>query len=319
MNKFFQSALFAFTTVTVSVFTTTAVAGEKVDQSLAQNDATHVKVENRLGKVTISGWDKDKITVVGELADKAKGLIFEQRGNYINVIVDMPRHSNNGWNDKGTVLDIKVPAQIKVSFNGVSSNVVVSNIKQSADIRTVSGNIKANDLAQRIELNTVSGDINSDDLSGKIAMSTVSGDIDDRNSQGSLKLKAVSGNLSSESSANEVSANSVSGEIELKLMEVDDLKVSTVSGDVDGRLALNDDGRLKMSSVSGDIDMHFTNKVQADFRLKSNASGDLINRLTSDKALKAKYGPSSKLYFETGDASASVKGSTVSGRIKISG
>jgi len=319
MNKIFQGVNIGVIALSVTMMSLSSVAGEKIDQSLALNGATHINVENMMGEVSIIGWDKDKVSVHGELADKANGLIFEQNGTYINIKVDMPRHMNNGWHSNGSMLDIKVPQQVKLSFNGVSSDVDIRNIMQSADIKTVSGNINARNLAQRIELNTVSGDISSRDLSGDIALSTVSGDINDENSKGSLHLKAVSGSLSSESSANEVFANSVSGEIDLELAKTDELSVSTVSGDVKGRLALNDDGRLKMSSVSGDIDIHFTNEVEASFRLKSNASGDLINRLTSDKAIKAKYGPSSKLYFKTGGASASVKGSTVSGRIKISG
>jgi len=319
MNRFFQGINIGVFALSATMMSLSSVAGEKIEQSLALNGATHVNVENMMGEVTMIGWGKDQVSVHGELAEKANGLIFERSGTYINIKVDMPRHMNNGWHDNGSMLDIKLPQQVKLSFNGVSSDVDVRNIMESVDIRTVSGNIHARNLTQRIELNSVSGDIASRDLSGEVALSTVSGDINDENSTGSLHIKSVSGRLSSESSANEVFANSVSGEIDLELAKTDELSVSTVSGDVKVRLALNDDGLLKMSSVSGDININFTNEVEASFRLKSNASGDLINRLTSDKAVKAKYGPSSKLYFKTGSANASVKGSTVNGRIKISG
>jgi len=319
MKKIFQKVLVTCTAISLTVGALSSLAGEKIDQSLALDNATHVNIENLRGEVTITGWDQDKVMVVGELDDDAKGLMFEQNGSTINIKVKMPRRMNSGRNQEGSVLDIKIPQQLKLSFNGVSTDVNVSNLTQSADIRTVSGNISANALATRIELNTVSGDIHCKNLSGDISLSAVSGDINDRRSQGTLKISAVSGSLSSDTKANEVFANTVSGEIDLTLSKTDELSVSTVSGDVDARLALNEDGRLKMSSVSGDIDMHFTNEVQASFRLKSNASGDLVNKLTEDEVIKAKYGPSSKLYFETGNGNAAVKGSTVSGRIKISG
>ena len=138
-----------------------------------------------------------------------------------------------------------------------------------------------------------------------------------RQSSGRALFKTVSGNLNANSSANEISANTVSGDIELKLAKVDELIVSTVSGGFFSQLSLNDNGLVKMSSVSGDLTLDFKNEVQASFNLKTNAGGNIVNELTSAKAKRAKYGPSAKLSFETGNASSSVRASTVSGRIEV--
>ncbi|MBA6392066.1 hypothetical protein H4J38_14920 [Colwellia sp. BRX10-3] len=56
---------------------------------------------------------------------------------------------------------------------------------------------------------------------------------------------------------------------------------------------------------------------QASFNLKNNAGGDIVTGLTSAKAKRVKYGPSSTLSFETGNASSSVRASTVSGLIEV--
>lgn len=229
----------------------------------------------------------------------------------------MPRHYGSGWNDHGSDLVIHLPTNVRVDFTGVSSDVNVKNLTNSAEIKTVSGNIKVANLSNHVMVNAVSGNVNSKNLSGEIELSTVSGNISDQASKGKIEIKAVSGNLSVDSTATDVSLNTVSGEMEFSLQEVDDISITTVSGDADGTLALNDNGRLKLSSVSGDMTIGFTNDVQASFRIKSNASGDLVNKLTDEEPRYAKYGPSSKLYFETGNASATVKGNTVSGEIKV--
>lgn len=297
--------------------TTTSLAGEHVDESMSLGSVKHVTIENLRGEVTIIGNSGDTVSVTGELDDKAKGLTFEKSGSRIIIKVEVPHNNHNDWGADGSNLTIEIPQHVRVSFKGVSSDINISNFTNGSEVQTVSGDISAKNLMQQVELATVSGNIESKNLSGKIRLSSVSGDIHDRNSAGRAHFKTVSGSLSSSSSANEISANSVSGDIELRLAEVDELIVSTVSGQFESQLSLNDNGLLKMSSVSGDLDVEFKNDVQASFNLKANAGGDIVNRLTSAKAQRAKYGPSSKLFFETGNASSSVRASTVSGRIAV--
>ena len=296
---------------------TASVAGERIDKSMSLGSITNVTIENLRGEVTITGTSGDTVSVMGELDDKAEGFTFEKSGSRIIIKVEVPQGNHNGWGNNGSELSIEIPQHVRVNFKGVSSDINISKFSHGSEIQTVSGDINAKYLQQQIELATVSGNIESNNLAGKIRLSSVSGDIHDRNSSGRAHFKTISGSLSSSSSANEISANTVSGDIDLRLADIDELIVSTVSGEFNSQLSLNDNGLLKMSSVSGDLSVAFKNKVQASLNLKANAGGDIINRLSSAKAKKAKYGPSSKLSFETGKASASVRASTVSGNIEI--
>lgn len=294
-----------------------AVAGEQVDESMSLGNAKSVTIENLRGEVKVTGNNSDTVSVSGELDDKAEGLTFEKSGSRIIIKVEIPHNNHNSWGADGSNLTIELPKHVRVSFKGVSSNIDIDNFTNGAEIQTVSGDVKAKNLMEQVELVTVSGDINSRNLSGKLRLSSVSGDIEDRNSKGRANFKTVSGSLDSTSTANEISAKSVSGNIDLQLAEIDELIVSTVSGSFSGNLSLNDKGLLKMSSVSGSLEVDFKNEVQASFNLKTNAGGDIVNRLTSAKAKRAKYGPSSKLSFETGNGSSSVRASTVSGHIEV--
>jgi hypothetical protein len=308
--------------IPVMLFSVTfaTVAGEQINKSLTLTDVNSVNIENLRGKVTVIGWDKNTITVKGELEDDAEGLIFKQKGSRVKIKVELENESHNFWqsNNKGSVLTIHMPKNIRVSFDGVSSDVSFENLQASAEAKTVSGNIRAKNLSDHIELITVSGDIDSKNLSGKISLASVSGDINDRQSSGRLNLRVVSGEIDAQSTAKEVAIENVSGDINISLNEVDELVVSNVSGDFFGRLTLNDNGVVKMSSVSGSLALKFQKDVQASFKLTASAGGDIVNKITAQKAKEAKYGPSSKLRFEIGHANSRVRASTVSGDIEVS-
>lgn len=294
-----------------------ALAGDKIEQSLPASNISKVNIDNLRGDVKIKGWSKSQVDVSGELDDETEEFVFEQQGTVINVKVKVHNERGHFGRNGGSDLTIYVPENVRVDFNGVSSNFNVADINAGVEGKSVSGNITVSNIKQHAELSTISGNIDAKNLQGKIYMTSVSGNVDDRNSSGKLNLRSVSGKVDTHSSAQEVELSVVSGDIEFTLAQVDELQLSSVSGEIEGELSLKDNGRLEMSTVSGDIDIKFTNDVQASFRLKSNAGGRLVNRLTDKKAQEAKYGPSSKLQFETGSASATVKGTTVSGTIRV--
>ncbi len=310
-NRYMFAAIICASLFTIAP----SFAGERVDRELSSDGVNTVAIENLSGEVNIIGWDKDSITVKGELDDKAEQLIFEKSGNRVNIKVELEHHGR--WNTNGSELTIHMPSNLRMNFESVSSDVALQNLNYDISVKTVSGDVKATDLTKHIELSSVSGNIKSQNLQGKISLATVSGDIVDRNSSGRLQLQAVSGEISVKSTAKEVFVNNVSGNTELDLDEVSELRMSAISGDVEVNLFLLDSGVVKASSVSGSVELDFQNNVAAEFRLKANAGGDLENKLTNKRADNAKYGPSSKLYFQTGNANGSVRVSTVSGDVTV--
>jgi DUF4097 and DUF4098 domain-containing protein YvlB len=299
--------------------TFSSMAGDSIDKNLAIDKATNVRIEILRGSITLSANDENQVSVKGELDDDAERFIFEREGSNITIRVLTPRNIDQDTSDKGSNLVINIPRQLKVKFSGVSANVLLNGFSRSVEVKTVSGNINASALSSFVELTSVSGKVTTQNLSGKIRLSTVSGDINDDDSSGRLNLKAVSGNVSTRSSAEEVTVSTVSGDVAVELLGVDELFISTISGNYQGNLALKDNGSVKMSSISGNLDTFFNKPVQAHFKLAANAGGNLVNELTSDKVTTEKYGKNSKLRFSTGNGSGSVKATTVSGHIKVAG
>ncbi|NMP33531.1 DUF4097 family beta strand repeat protein [Thalassotalea sp. M1531] len=310
------SLLLALTTMGLSAV---SWAGEQIDESMSADGISVVNIENMRGKVTIIGTDDDQVSAKGELGENAERFVFKKSGNMLKVkVVVKDRHNHRNDYKKGSVFTVRMPSDIRMNLDGVSTDVKVSNLSENTEVKTVSGDIDAEKLAENIELTTVSGDINSNNLKGKVRLSSVSGSIVDKNSSGRLQLKSVSGSVKTRSSAQELALSAVSGDIDFVLKEVEELVISIVSGDVDGSLTLLDNGELKVSGVSSDIELEFQDNVNADFRLRASAGGDIVNRITDKKATRAKYGPSSKLDFITGHGNASVRASVVSGEIKVS-
>ncbi len=290
-------------------------AGQKVDESLSANNITSVMIENQSGDVTVIGWDKAEVTVKGEMDDDVEKLVFEHVDGQIIIKVELPKRRN--WGSLDTELVIHMPKNIRMDFDGISSNVDVDNLSNSVNVKTISGDIDAKNLNKHIELSSISGNVSVSNAQGKINLSVISGNINDKNSTGRLQLQAVSGDISSHSAAKEVFVQNVSGDTTLTLNTIDELKISVVSGETQASLSLAENGVVKTSSVSGDIALNFNDDIQAEFLLKASAGGDLVNKITNQKAKHAKYGPSAKLNFQTGNANGSVRADTVSGEIVI--
>ena len=70
---------------------------------------------------------------------------------------------------------------------------------------------------------------------------------------------------------------------------------------------------VRFESVSGDGEFYFAADVSAKFEVEAHANGKIINKVTSDKVSKAKYGPASSLKFSINGGNANVEMNTISG------
>ncbi|KPD21623.1 DUF4097 family beta strand repeat-containing protein [Idiomarina abyssalis] len=304
------------------MFGSAIAAQEKVDETLAVSPAARVSIDNMRGKVELIVNDKDEIRVVGKLDEKAEDFVFEQRGTgvHINVKVPEQRGFNVSSDDsEGSDLKIYLPSSMDISVNGVSMDVSANDFDGGLEIRLVSGDIEVSGIKNRVLLKTVSGDIDAEELEGEVRFETVSGDIMDiNNGSESATYQSVSGDITSQSdSVAELTVQSVSGDIDVKAGVLRKGKVTTVSGDAILTAGLHSTARIESSSVSGDLTFKWMGDIHSSFNIKSNAGGEITNRLTDDKANEAEWGPSSRLEFSVGDASADVSATTVSGEITL--
>lgn len=128
-------------------------------------------------------------------------------------------------------------------------------------------------------------------------ISSVSGNVKVRNVTGSLRASSVSGTVRIEDVTGTVSASSVSGNVEVdinRLEGADDMKFSSVSGNVNVRMPSGLDAQVSMSTLSGSLDTDFPVEVK-----------------------EKKYGPGRSAHGRVGEGSRQLNMSSVSGSISL--
>jgi len=229
-----------------------AAAGESVDLSERVPREPLVRIDNMRGEVEIRGWNRDEVTVSGELDDLAEGITFDVDGRDVRIEVRMPRSDVN-WGD-GSDLVIRLPVASRVSFKGVSTDVAIEGVDGGVGVGTVSGDIEVEDVSGQLLVNSVSGDVEVTGVKSRTSVSTISGDIEINSAGRELKVETVSGDVEVELDAFErLNGRSVSGSLELS-----------------GRLL--EDGRIDLGSVSGDIRLDLATPINAELEIHGPAS-----------------------------------------------
>lgn len=295
-------------------------AGAPVNEAKNVSANEKIYIENMRGHVEIKAVKSPVFSVKGTLDEKAEGFDLVSKDGITRFVVKMPR-TNYSWGDngnkEGSQLVIEVPQGSALEFSGVNSSVSVTGVSGSSKIRTVNGAINAQQLSNEVELETVNGEIDSISNSGRISLTTVNGEIDDEGSSGRLIAESVNGELNLKSSAKEIEVSVVNGEAELTLNGTERLDFSSVNGEISASIKNSKAPRINASSVSGASVLKLDADVSARFKLVASAGGDIENKITGQKADKAKYGPRRSLEFSTGSGDGSIDMSTVSGELRV--
>ena len=295
-------------------------AGAPVNEAKNVSANEKIYIENMRGHVEIKAVKSPVFSVKGTLDEKAEGFDLVSKDGITRFVVKMPR-TNYSWGDngdkEGSQLVIEVPQGSALEFSGVDSSVSVTGVSGSSKIRTVNGAINAQQLSNEVELETVNGEIDSIGNSGRISLTTVNGEIDDEGSSGRLIAESVNGELNVKSSAKEIEVSVVNGEAELTLSGTERLDFSSVNGEIRAAVTNSKAPRINTSSVSGSSILKLDADVSARFKLVASAGGDIDNKITGQKADKAKYGPRRSLEFSTGSGDGSIDMSTVSGELRV--
>ncbi len=295
-------------------------AGAPVNEAKNVSANEKIYIENMRGHVEIKAVKSPVFSVKGTLDEKAEGFDLVSKDGITRFVVKMPR-TNYSWGDngdkEGSQLVIEVPQGSALEFSGVNSSVSVTGVSGSSKIRTVNGAINAQQLSNEVELETVNGEIDSIGNSGRISLTTVNGEIDDEGSSGRLIAESVNGELNLKSSAKEIEVSVVNGEAELTLNGTERLDFSSVNGEISASIKNSKAPRINASSVSGASVLKLDADVSARFKLVASAGGDIDNKITGQKADKAKYGPRRSLEFSTGSGDGSIDMSTVSGELRV--
>jgi len=274
-----------------------AHAATSVDEHRAANPQGAVEIDNVAGSIDVQGWDKSEVAVTGTIGKDVERVEVTGEGNRTSVRVILPQGHHWGMRDGEAHLVIHVPANSSITASLVSSDVKVSAVHGGLELRSVSGNISGEGGGD-VHANAVSGDIHLTATSAKV-----------------IEVKAISGNIVLTGGNTDIEATTVSGDAHLTLGTVSRARFKTVSGDISASLAAAADAQIEGESVSGDVKLDFASAPAADFDIQTR-SGEIDNCF-GPKPIESRHGPGARLTFKTGDSSARIRVSTLSGEVRL--
>lgn len=166
-----------------------------------------------------------------------------------------------------------------------------------------------------MQVNTVSGDISIYRARAQhFLIESKSGDIDMEGTWGERQIASISGDICVESGSGSLCVNCISGDIDVR-NDVGRMEIGSTSGDVCVEAGMLE-GESQISSVSGDVEM----KIAADnvcLITASTVSGDIglhmgMVQITGQNKRSVKFA-----YGAAGDTDKTLEVSTVSGDISL--
>jgi DUF4097 and DUF4098 domain-containing protein YvlB len=224
-----------------------------VDEHRPLNPDGRVYVNNVAGNVVVSSWDRNEVSVTGQLGDAVDHLEITGDPTSLNIVVKLPKHTHNSGDAD---LRLMVPPNAQLSLETVSADVGVAGTRGPVKVTTVSGDIGLTVSSQQVTVQTVSGDVILHAPSTMTVANSVSGDLRMTGPQGMLTAETVSGNVElAGGKFTDMHLKSISGDLHL---DVDFAKPAMVSGE----------------TLSGDITMHVPSDLSGTATMK-NFSGEI--------------------------------------------
>jgi putative adhesin len=210
-------------------------------QKLTFDQVRRVRVRTARGGVSVVGSDDRPTLEVSEL----EGPPLQVRHDGDQLTVGYERSSWPGplaWLRQRprrylAVLSLAVPRDCEVDVEVVAGSLMVSGMRAPVRAKSVSGEVTLAGCAGQVEANTVSGAVQAHGVAGDLWAQTVSGDLTLVEGGGTIGAKTVSGTVL----------------LDLTTAAVQDVRVTSISGDVTIRLPQSSDLQVQLQSTSGQV------------------------------------------------------------------
>jgi len=212
----------------------------------------HVQISTASGDIIIKVSAQEEIKVDILYSGRAEGSFepeFIESGNRLKI-----KEHWSGFSSGNVTWTITVPSKTEIEFSTASGDVSVEGIKNMINGETASGDISVEDTNGELELSAASGDISLENVQGDADLSTASGDIKARELKGKIEMSTASGDIKISEAEGSLELSCASGDIEAdKVILKEASSFSTASGDVEVGLAQSPVDDLELSTASGDI------------------------------------------------------------------
>ncbi len=275
------------------------MSGEKINQSLAIDKTTKIKICNDRGSINVHTWDKHVVSVKGEIDDLADNFIFDIKDDLMLLEVELTaKHAHGKNNGKGSKLDIWIPKDLDLQFNGIATDLSIADLQGEVNINSVSGAVSVKSISGNLKVKNISGKTVLNDVSGNIEISTVSGNLDAKVLSSNIKVKAISGNIS------------------VFTEQIDEINLFSISGVTKLSGMLSDNGKITLENISGESFFYYSDSINAEVSLETGPDGSIINRIKPFERTESHLNSQQQSFIE-GAGNAKITMSTVSGKLGL--
>jgi DUF4097 and DUF4098 domain-containing protein YvlB len=294
-----------------------AWAGEKIDKSLDFVDGGSIDISNLNGQVRLTPWDAKSVKVTGEVGDYAQKLIFDRTGNRIRIAVQA-KENFRSQSGSGDDLVISVPRSSNVSYSAVNSRFDAGELAGELTVNTVNGGVTVASNQGRLKATTVNGPLTIDHVKGDLEVHSVNGEVRVKGSTaGYGTFSTVNGHLDISCSCDAMQVSAVNGNVDVNTVGVQDLNLSSVSGNSRVRLGLKKGGTVNATTVNGHVTLSFIDDPSAYFSIRGRHMGTIVNDLTDDKPVEERPGGGAHLQFTHLNGDGKVSVTTVAGHVTL--
>jgi DUF4097 and DUF4098 domain-containing protein YvlB len=229
---------------------------------VATHDAARADVEVRALR------DDD---VTRETVEKTT-VELRPRGDGHELVVDVPKRHTFLGREPRLRIELRVPHGTDLTFHTASAEVTANGRLGDVRGKTASGDVTVA-AAATVELSTASGDLRADEVSGSADVKTASGDIRLGHVGGAVNAGVVSGDVRVDTAESGGTFSAVSGDIEVVAVAAGDVRVSSVSGDVEIGVPEGTGVHVDVSTVSGDL----SSDVELDEVQSEGTAGPVVD------------------------------------------
>lgn len=275
-----------------------ACADRSVDETKPAAADGDVEIAIVSGSLTLTGWDRNEIRVVGTLGDDVEEFEFEVDGGDTEIRVKLPNNRRN--RDGHARLEISLPSGSSIEAKTISAPIAVRGV-----------------YGRSIELKAISGKILVEDCRGEVQADVVSGTIDIAGDHESVEAESVSGSITIDGVTTEVDAQTVSGAITVTAGALRECALEALSGRIRYEGGLAPDGELDIEAFSGAVDVTFSEEVFGDYEIET-FNGRIENAFGPEPQRKSRFGPGYEVRFTHGSGGkAQVRINSFNGRVEL--
>jgi DUF4097 and DUF4098 domain-containing protein YvlB len=265
------AVLAALQTLSINAF------AQGLNRSLDASPSGHVAIEFIAGEVTVRGWDQAVIEVSGDFGGAAEALEVTQQGEQTTIRIREDAEGGAALASEEVDLFVSMPRGSSLSVDGTNADLLIASVEGEMSLETVSGDIEAEVFGAALEAHTLGGDVN----------------VASRGAPATVNLTTVAGEIEAAGTFLSIMASTVSGDIELDVLEVASMNLTTTNGEIEVHATLDGAAEINAETTNGDVELRVgeENDLNIDIGTFSGRIRTCFDRPPEGAGVDAQTGP----------------------------